>query len=83
MSPRDTNKQVPHLILVNGSLPWKRRCKALRENGTFELTPLPEDRKTVGGQWVYAVKQGPNGEEKHKARFLAKGYSQVAEIDYQ
>ena len=36
----------------------------------------------MGGRWVYAVKQGPNGEEKHKARFVAKGYSQVAEIDY-
>ena len=56
--------------------------QALRENDTFELTPLPEGRKTVGGRWVYAIKQGPNDEEKYKARFVAKGYSQVAEIDY-
>ena len=31
---------------------------------------------------MFTVKRGPNGEEKHKARFVAKGYSQVAEIDY-
>ena len=60
----------------------EEEMQALRENDTFELTALPEGRKTVGVRWVYAVKQGPNGEERHKARFLAKGYSQVAEIDY-
>ena len=55
---------------------------ALWDNETFELTPLPEGRTSVGGKWVYAIKQGPNGEEKYKARFVAKGYSQVAGIDY-
>ena len=29
------------------------------------------------------MKNGPNGEETHKARHVAFGYSQVAEIDYQ
>ena len=33
--------------------------------------------------WVFAVKTGPEGEETHKARYVAKGYSQIAEIDYQ
>ena len=37
----------------------------------------------MGGKWVFAVKTGPNGEESHKARYVAKGYSQIAEIDYQ
>lgn len=55
---------------------------ALWDNETYELTPLPEGRTSVGGKWVYAVKLGPNGEEKYKARFVAKGYSQVPGIDY-
>ena len=55
---------------------------ALWNNETYELTPLPEGRTSVGGKWVYAVKLGPNGEEKYKARFVAKGYSQVPGIDY-
>ena len=46
---------------------------ALHDNNTFEITPLPEGRTVVGGRWVYAVKLGPNGEEKYKARFVAKG----------
>ena len=55
---------------------------ALWDNKTYELTPLPEGRTSVGGKWVYAVKLGPNGEEKYKARSVAKGYSQVPGIDY-
>lgn len=56
---------------------------ALGENETFELTTLPPDRKAVGGKWVYTVKSGPNGEQQHKARYVAKGYSQIQDIDYQ
>ncbi|GFR99282.1 CCHC-type zinc finger, nucleic acid binding protein a, partial [Elysia marginata] len=56
--------------------------RALGENETFQITPLPAGRKAVGGRWVFAIKSGPN-EEKHKARFVAKGYSQIPEIDYE
>lgn len=48
---------------------------ALTSNNTFELTTIPSDRKVVGGKWVYALKPGPDGQEKYKARFVAKGYS--------
>ena len=59
----------------------KKEIQALQENDAFELTSLPEGRKSVGGRWVYALELSPNGEEKHKARFVAKGYSQIAEVD--
>ena len=36
-----------------------------------------------GGRWVYNIKLGPNNEEQYKARFVAKGYSQIPDIDYQ
>ena len=66
---------------------WQRAMSdemiALTENETFELVKLPRGRQVVGGRWVFAVKTGPNGEETHKARYVAKGYSQIADIDYQ
>ena len=55
---------------------------ALRENDTYDLVPLPEGRKPVGGRWVYSIKFDPDGNEKCKARFVAKGYSQLPGIDF-
>ena len=52
-------------------------------NDTYELTCLPQGREAVGGRWVYAAKLGHNNEEKFKARYVAKGYSQLPGIDYQ
>ncbi len=56
--------------------------EALERNETFELVPPPKGREVVGGKWVYAVKTGPNKAETHKARYVAKGYSQIPGIDY-
>lgn len=56
---------------------------ALHDKDTFELVTPPEGRQIVGGKWVFAIKTGPEGEETNKARYVAKGYSQIAEIDYQ
>ena len=65
---------------------WKsammEEMDSLLRNDTFELTHLPEGRKVVGNRWVYTVKLGPNNEEQFKARYVAKGYSQVHDIDY-
>ena len=36
----------------------------------------------MGEKGVYAIKLHPNGEEKYKARFVAKGYSQAPDIHY-
>ena len=56
--------------------------KSLGENDTYTLTTLPEGKSLVGGRWVYAVKEGQDGKKNYKARFVAKGYSQIPEIDY-
>ncbi|KAJ8365023.1 hypothetical protein SKAU_G00138540 [Synaphobranchus kaupii] len=56
--------------------------KSLEDNQTFALTKLPKGRKTVGGRWVYSIKSDTDGHDKYKARFVAKGYSQRAGIDY-
>ena len=56
---------------------------ALIDNDTFELVPHPKKREVVGAKWVYTIMTDQNGTEKYKARFVAKGYSQVHDIDYQ
>lgn len=65
---------------------WRKAMKdemaSFKENNTFSLVQLPEGRQTVGGRWVYALKEDEKGNETHKARYVAKGYSQVEGLDY-
>ena len=46
------------------------------------LTKLPESRQAVGGRWVYTIKESPSMAKTYKARYVAKGYSQIKDIDY-
>ena len=63
----------------------KDEITALGENDTYDLVTPPEGRQIVGwwGDGSKQKKNGPNGEETHKARYVTKGYSQIAEIDCQ
>lgn len=55
---------------------------SLKENDSYNITELPEGRKSVGGRWVYALKDGPEGHVRYKARYVAKGYNQIEGVDY-
>jgi hypothetical protein len=53
-------------------------------NNAWEVVPRPVDKSVVGSRWIYKVKQAADGSvEKYKARFVAKGFSQVEGIDYE
>jgi hypothetical protein len=56
---------------------------SLMENDTWDLVPLPKGRKLVRCKWVYRTKYALDGSvERHKARLVPKGFSQVEGIDY-
>lgn len=51
---------------------------SLMANDTRYLVPLPKGRKLVIHKWVYRTKYGLDGSvDKHKARLVVKGFSQV------
>ena len=59
------------------------KMQALESNDTWELIPLPPDKKTVGCRWVYAINVGSNGEvDRLKTRLVAKDYTQIYGLDY-
>jgi hypothetical protein len=66
---------------------WRKamdqEMEAIENNMTWELTTLPDRANTIGVKWVYKTKYNEKGEiEKHKAKLVAKGYSQKHGINY-
>ena len=67
---------------------WLRACEAELESTTkldsWELVDLPPGAKAIGLKWIFKIKR--NSDEsinKYKSRFVAKGYVQRYEIDYE
>ena len=78
-------KSYGEAVNCNDSELWKaamdEEIKSLSNNDTFTVTDLPEGKIPVGGRWVYVLKGDPKN-PIYKARYVAKGYSQIAGIDY-
>jgi histone deacetylase 1/2 len=57
--------------------------KALMDNKTWSLVPLPTHRKAIRCKWVFRVKENSYGTvNKYKARLIAKGFAQTASFDF-
>ena len=56
----------------------------LHKNDTWELSELPKGKKAIGCKCVFAKKQGSSDGDivRYKVRFVAKGYTQREDIDY-
>jgi hypothetical protein len=53
------------------------------EHGTWELVPLPPDRRPLKNKWVFRIKRDEAGNiTRYKARLCACGYNQIAGLDY-
>lgn len=54
------------------------------KNNAWEVVPRLEEKSVVGSRWIYKVMQAIDGSvEELKAKFVAKGFSQVEGIDYE
>ncbi|GAU39478.1 hypothetical protein TSUD_159100 [Trifolium subterraneum] len=61
----------------------KIEYKALMDNHTWSLVPVPPHRKAIGCKWIFRVKENPDGSiNKYKARLVAKGFLQTPGFDF-
>jgi hypothetical protein len=56
----------------------------IMKNDVWDIVPRPEGKFVVTPKWIYKIKHAADGSvEKYRARFVAKGFSQVEGIDYE
>ena len=66
---------------------WKQaitsELDSLKKLGVYDLVDKPEEFSLIKGKWIFLTKRLPDGSTyKHKARYVAKGYSQVYGENY-
>jgi hypothetical protein len=53
-------------------------------NDVWDIIPRPGGKYVVTSKWIYKIKHAADESiEKHKAIFVARGFSQVEGIDYE
>jgi hypothetical protein len=58
--------------------------QSIMKNDVWEVVPRPKNKDVVSSKWIYKIKHATNGSiEKHKARFVAHGFSQKEGIDHE
>jgi hypothetical protein len=52
------------------------------KNDVWDVVPRPKKKTVVSSKWIYKTKHSTDGSvKKHKARFVARGFSQKEGID--
>lgn len=66
---------------------WKKameeEIRMIEKNNTWELVAIPREREVVSLKWIYKIKLNQEGDiQKHKARLVARGFTQKPGIDF-
>ena len=57
--------------------------QSIMKNDVWEIVSRPEEKSVVTSRLLYKIKHGADGSiEKYKARFVARGFSQIEGVDY-
>jgi hypothetical protein len=58
--------------------------QSIINNDVWEIVPRPKSKDVVSSKWLFKIKHVADGSiEKHKAIFVARGFSQKEGIDYE
>ena len=61
----------------------KSEIESINEKGMWILVPRPKDRQVITSKWLLRRKLNPDiSLHRHKARLVARGFNQVASIDF-
>ncbi|RDX77227.1 putative mitochondrial protein, partial [Mucuna pruriens] len=72
-----SNNTCESWLIDSGIVQTIGELSMIKRNQTWELVPRPQ-RNVIGLKWVFRTKFNPDGSiDKHKARLIVKGYSQI------
>ena len=61
-----------------------KEYKSIMKNDVWEVVPRTKNKDVVSSKWIYKIKHVADGSiEKHKARFVVRGFSQKEGIEYE
>lgn len=81
--PRSFNEAMNSKQREHWKIAMNEELESIKNNGTWTLTDLPSNRKSIGSKWVFKVKLGENGNVvRYKARLVAQGFTQKFGVDY-
>ena len=71
----------------SNAVEWLAACeeeiRTWKDLDVYDIVPRPKGRKIIGSKWVFRVKRGPDGTiQKHKARIVAQGFTQIEGVDF-
>lgn len=56
---------------------------SIMKNNVWKVVLRPEGKSVITSRWLYKIKYVADGStEKYKARFVARGFSQIEGVDY-
>ena len=81
-------KTYRQAVAMDDGLDWLKamtdEVESLKNSNVGTLVDLPSGRVAIKGKWVFKIKYNADGEAiKAKARYVAKGYTQILGIDFQ
>ncbi|PRQ53440.1 putative RNA-directed DNA polymerase [Rosa chinensis] len=87
LSALDNTHEPQSFEEANHLAEWKQamtdELQALNDNNTWSIVRIPKGKKAVGCRWVYKTKFHTDGTvERHKARLVARGFTQTYGVDY-
>jgi hypothetical protein len=57
--------------------------QSILKNDVCDVFPRPDGKPLLTSKWIYKIKHVVDGSiEKYKARFVARGFSQIEGVDY-
>lgn len=86
-NPLDVPKTWEEAVARPDGQKWQdainAELSALKARKVWTIQEPPQGRKIIPGRWVFAYKLNPDASiARYKARWVAKGYEQIAGVDF-